>query len=458
MADKLEIRIVFNVPQITDRGAEQRDANASAGGALTTPGNVITVSFSSDDPTVTVNGSVLYKISENVFPYQEFIGQHYEAQYTYHGDTVDVSGTFLPYTFGQSKSNATEGWILGTGVTVYASRPPESLEGNVLGDPVPIIAIFTEDFGSGATPGVYAVASIPGNYTDGSISVSYRQGTKILDYYLPDASQGNGLFWITLSVDNEGTWTSDKTYAETLAAIEANLIPVCSIPTTNPYGFQHPVCQYVERYRTPYQDYIELSALSSGFQYHVKIHSTNTVTVDEQGSVFAPQTKDQKGHIGFVPFPSTIQGTQYLGSDANWHTLDLEKAWTLIGSATLTATTRRATFTHNAQDVSFYYKELMVRIPNPQLGNEGYLSCGISDNNGYANSITVKVPAGKETQIFYGVVNQKFAFLSAWCAGGEVIVNNAEGGGSWDVDSYNMVDIHAGIAHEVDTQIILYGR
>lgn len=269
---------------------------------------------------------------------------------------------------------------------------------------------------------------------------------------------GAELFWITLSVDNEGTWTSNKTYAETLAAIEANLIPVCSIPTTNPYGFQHPVCQYVERYRTPYQDYIELSALSSGYQYHVRIHSTNTVTVDEQGSTFQQQTADQPGHSGFVPFPSMIQGTQYLGSDANWHELDLEKAWTLIGSATLNATTRGATFTRNAQNVSFSYKELMVRIPNPQLGNEGYLSCGISNNNVYANSITVKVPAGQETQIFYGVVNQKFAFLSAWCAGGEVIVNNAEGGGSWEVDSYHRVEINAGINHEVDTQIILYGR
>ena len=86
------------------------------------------------------------------------------------------------------------------------------------------------------------------------------------------------------------------------------------------------------------------------------------------------------------------------------------------------------------------------------------MSCGISNIDAYSNSITVKVPAGQETQIFYGVVNQKFAFLSAWCAGGEVIVNNAEGGGSWEVDSYNMVKISAGIDHKVDTQIILYGR
>lgn len=459
MADKLDIRLVVDEPQLTGWGAEQRDSNASAGGALTTPGNVITVSFSSDDPTVTLNGGTLYKISENVFPYQEFIGQPYEAQYTHHGDIVHVKGTFLPYNADSAAWGITEGWTLqDNGVIMYRVTLGESLEGDAPSDSFPIIGIFSEDSHLDVTPGVYAVASIPDRYMDGSIRLSYRQGTKILDYYLPDASRGNGLFWITISVDDKGTWTSDKTYAETLAAIEANLIPVCSIPTTDLYGFQRPVCQYVERYRTPDQDYIELSALSSGFQYHVRLHSTNTVTVDEQSSVFEPQTKDQKGHIGFVPFPSMIQGTQYLGSDANWHPLDLEKAWTLIGSATLNATTIGATFKHNAQNESFSYKELMVRIPNPQLGNEGYLTCGISDNNVYANSITVKVPAGQETQIFYGVVNQKFAFLSAWCARGEVIVDNAEGGGSWEVDSYHMVNIKAGINHEVDTQIILYGR
>lgn len=269
---------------------------------------------------------------------------------------------------------------------------------------------------------------------------------------------GAELFWITISVDDAGTWSSDKTYAETLAAIEANLVPVCRIPTTNQYGYQRPVCQYVEGYRTPYEDYIELYGLSSSFQYYVRIHSTDAVTVEELGNIFQPQTENQPASRGFVPAPYASSGTEYLGSDANWHSLDLEKAWTLIGSVTLNATVLRARFTKNAEDTAFYYKELMVRIPNPQLGNSGYFSCACSQNDSYFNAIRANLPAGKETQLFYGVVNRKFAFLSAWCEGGEVIVKNAEGGGSQDLESYHEVTITAGLGHEVDTQIILYGR